>query len=64
MHVFFSSANGIAASCITGETQREDRNEVFEDCLNGRLRLLYVTPEFGLNNPELIRKISLRKLSF
>uniref|UniRef100_F1KVH0 ATP-dependent DNA helicase n=1 Tax=Ascaris suum TaxID=6253 RepID=F1KVH0_ASCSU len=55
-----ASANGIAASCITGETQREDRNEVFEDCLNGRLRLLYVTPEFGLNNPELIRKISLR----
>uniref|UniRef100_A0A915C215 DNA 3'-5' helicase n=1 Tax=Parascaris univalens TaxID=6257 RepID=A0A915C215_PARUN len=54
-----ASANGIAASSITGETQREDRNKVLEDCLNGRLRLLYVTPEFGLNNPELIRQISL-----
>uniref|UniRef100_A0A0M3IH53 ATP-dependent DNA helicase n=1 Tax=Ascaris lumbricoides TaxID=6252 RepID=A0A0M3IH53_ASCLU len=58
-----ASANGIAASCITGEMQREDRNEVFEDCLNGRLRLLYVTPEFGLNNPELIRKISIGLLA-
>ncbi|VDK54291.1 unnamed protein product, partial [Anisakis simplex] len=53
-------ANGIKASCITGETSYEDRNEIVDACLSGKLNLLYVTPEFGLNNDTLMRKISSR----
>ncbi|KHN74060.1 putative Werner syndrome ATP-dependent helicase -like protein 1 [Toxocara canis] len=53
-------ANGVEASCLNGETQNEDRNTILEECLSGRLRLLYITPEFGLNSPEIVRKISSR----
>ncbi len=38
-------ANGVMAACLNSSQSREEQQQIYADCLQGRIRLLYVAPE-------------------
>uniref|UniRef100_A0A0N5AVU8 DNA 3'-5' helicase n=1 Tax=Syphacia muris TaxID=451379 RepID=A0A0N5AVU8_9BILA len=51
------SSKGISSGSLSGVTGMDERDRILSDSADGRLRLLYVTPEFILNNDSIIQNL-------
>lgn len=45
------------AEALSGSLSSDDRKDISRRCDSGEIRILYVTPEFIINNEYLLRKL-------